>query len=38
MDAPEAISTHTAYGYGDEVEIEDVTDMLVHYEHPTRSI
>ena len=37
MDALETISTYTADGDGDEVEIEDVTDMLVRYEHPTCS-
>ena len=37
MDVLETISTYTADGDGDEVEIEDVTDMLVRYEQPTRS-
>jgi hypothetical protein len=36
MDALETISTYTADGDGDDVEVEDVTDMLVRYEHLTR--
>ena len=38
MDSLETISTYTADGDGDEVEIEDVTDMLVRYKHATHSI
>lgn len=32
MDALETISTHTADGDGEEVDISDVTDMLVRYD------
>ena len=37
MDAVETISVYSADGDGDEVEIEDATDVLVRLEHPTRS-
>ena len=39
MDALETISTYTADGDGDDVEVEDVTGMLVRrgYEQLTRS-
>ena len=33
MDALETIPTYTADGDGGDVEVEDVTDTLVRYEH-----
>ena len=35
MDVLETISTYTADGDGDEVEVEDVTNMVVRYQHLT---
>ena len=37
MDALETISAYTADGEGEEVEVDDVADVLVRCEHPTRS-